>query len=173
MPRAAPLICRAIVSRCQEGYPSGRYTHCAIPLSRASSLRYMRAVSGWRLTVGEWLCIVPPPTRYPLTLPRATPAHDMRATPFTDRSPGHRWSLYSVVPWCPADGATRRGIFWAPDPGADRCMREQPTFGEHGAASSAGVVRLCLYSIVWRRTCHTQEDTMKQAVRRGLWWGGC
>src|SRR6266545_7236879 len=172
MPRAAPLICRAIVSRCQEEHQSGRYTHCAVPLNKASSLRYMRAASGARLTGGRRLCIVPPPTRHSLTPPRATPAHDTRATPLTESSPRHRWSLYGVVPWFPAPGAARRGMFWAPDPGADHCMRAQSTLGEHGAASSAGAARICLYSIVWRHAHHTQEDTMKQAVRRGLWWGG-
>jgi hypothetical protein len=62
-------------------------------------------------------------------------------------------------------------MLWALDPGADHGRREQLTLGEHGAASSAGVSRICLYPIVGRRACHTQEDTIKQAVRRGLWWG--
>ena len=51
-------------------------------------------------------------------------------------------------------------------------MRKQPTLVEHDAAEPAGSSRLCLYLIAWCCACHTQEDTMKLWVRRGLWWGG-
>src|SRR5439155_24592077 len=105
----------------------------------------MRAASGALLTAGEWLCIVSPPTRHFLTPPRATTAHNTLAAPLTASSSRHRWSLYGVVLWFPADGAARRGRLWAPDPGADRCMHEQPAFVEHGAALSAGASRICLY----------------------------
>src|SRR5262245_16695129 len=100
-------------------------------------------------------------------------AYDTFAAPRTTSQCRYRWSLYGIVPWFLADGTARRGIFWASASSANHCMRTQPILGAHDVASSAGASRICLDLSVWRRACHTQEETMQQWVRRGLWWGDC
>jgi len=138
--------CRSVIPR----HPLTLLLRAAAVLATASiqvhrlSLRHIRAASGSLLTAGEWLGIVLPPTRHSLTPLRATNAHNPLAAPLTDSPPDIVGRSTAVVPWFPADGAARRGMLWAPDPDADRCMREQPTLGDHGIASSAGSSRLGL-----------------------------
>jgi hypothetical protein len=131
----------------------------------------MQAASGSLLTAGEWLGIVLLPTR-----------HSHRYVP---RLLTMRLLLFLLIALqtslvalrrCPVVPG-RRGRTTGHALGTrSRCRSLHARAANPWRARCSLVCRLVpprsLYHIVWRRACHTQEDTMKQAVRRGLWWGG-